>query len=115
MNKVKVNKEVGEALDELFLVRRVSRSVVLELHFEPSSWDCADFVALQDVSPIEMANILVNGYEVELTPEDRVLRRIEALQVLVDGNNSPDVCKAAVSRQAGLIEAYELLTGKAIG
>lgn len=65
--KVKVSRELATAI-ETALEYCGSKNDVLQEHIDTWSDDC---IPLNSLSFLELAEILVNGYEVEQTPEEK--------------------------------------------
>lgn len=89
MTKVIVTKEVAEAIERYLDGDDTYREKLLEEHagIYSSGANWSDFYdgkvynALDSVSLIEMAEILVNGYEVEKSPEENVRDYFTALKL----------------------------------
>jgi len=73
--KVKVSLEVSKAIENY--VSEYSQKDFLIAHCEPGEWDSKDRKCLNSISVMQLAEILVNGYEVELTPEENVEREFK--------------------------------------
>ena len=71
MDKIKVSKEVAIALEVALKV--TSKRNFFEEHSNKMQWTLEDYLPLNKISNWDMAQILINGYEVEETPEDRML------------------------------------------
>lgn len=72
MEKVKVPKEVAEALDFILNERRYSKEQTLERHIRDGIWKWrGDFAVLNRYSILELAEILIRGYEKELSFEEK--------------------------------------------
>ena len=71
MGKIKVSKEVGQALK--LALENSDRENLLEMHVGKLSWQLETYAALNELSNWKMAQILINGYEVEGKPEERLL------------------------------------------
>ena len=70
--KVKVSREVAEAIESAFEVS--NKEQVLEDHARSGMWQNKEFLPLNNLSLLEMAAIVINGYEIEETPEEKFLR-----------------------------------------
>jgi len=76
-NKVKVSKEVAEAIEQLRKsqddekILYQASSVILEIgRFKRK--DKSAIVTLHEISPMKLARALINGYEIEQTPAEKV-------------------------------------------
>lgn len=104
MSKVVVTKEVAEAIERYLDGDDTYREKLLEDHAgnysSGANWsdfyDGKVYNALDSLSLMEMAEILVNGYEVEKTPEDKVRELFES---------SP----FAIERKSGIVRTLNLL------
>lgn len=70
MKKVKVSKEVATALEKAIKVS--GKEALLNDHANILSWTLDCYLPLNELSIWKMAQILINGYEVEETPEEKV-------------------------------------------
>ncbi len=77
MNKIKVSKEVALALDTALKV--MDKEKFFEEHSNKFHWTLDIYLPLNQISNWEMAQILINGYEVEETLEEKALAVYKAL------------------------------------
>lgn len=75
MEKMKVSEELGKALD--FLIKSYGRDndIILKFHSNTSyPWVGKTIEPLNKLSLEDMAKCLIIGYEVEKTPEEKILK-----------------------------------------
>lgn len=77
--KVKVSREIAEALDTVLPNGNISRCI--EAHVK--DWDYHPKKPLNNLTTEEFAKCCLVGYEVELTPEEKILD-----DYLIEKNNS---------------------------
>ena len=80
MEKVKVSKEVFDALENALKIQNVDRNVMLKLNLNRDF--CGKRKILNDLSSIELAEILINGYELKKTPEEEMLELYKMAKVM---------------------------------
>lgn len=73
MDKIKVSKEVAHALE--MALKTCSKAKFFEQHSNKMQWSLDVYLPLNQISNWKMAQILINGYEVEETPEDKLIRQ----------------------------------------
>lgn len=71
MSKVKVSKEVATALDTALKV--MDKEKFFEEHSNKFRWTLDIYLPLNQISNWQMSQILINGYEVEKTPEEKLI------------------------------------------
>lgn len=74
--KVKVSREVAEALDKL--LQQNTKNDVMKFYFAVLDVNIERLVApesfaLRSLEPMQLATMLLNGYEIEETPEERFI------------------------------------------
>ena len=109
MEKVKVGREVANAIEYALNKRSKSKERLLRDHIDvyTNTHDCwiAEYKALNDVAPMELAAILVNGYDVELTPKEILLDKYN--QALEDESTQTDEWFGGYAR--GIEDALNIL------
>ena len=83
--KLKVTKEVAKVLENLNR-KELSTSTWLEMH-SYKKWESAEKAPLNTLSLEEFATALIAGYEVEMTPHERIkgeykLRKVAATEAV---------------------------------
>lgn len=76
MKKIKVNKTVGKALNIWFKNEYNAKERLLQNHYifihEGHRWSVL-YEPLNNLTMLDVANIVTNGYEIELSKEEKVL------------------------------------------
>lgn len=75
MSEVLLEKPVFDALNSL--LKDHSKDKALALHMEPCSWTLSERVPLNELSHMEFAAALVNGYRLKPTPEEELKELIK--------------------------------------
>ncbi len=65
--KIKVSQEVADALD--LAKKKYSDEIIVDMNIKRSF--CGDLACLDNLHPYKLAKILVLGYEIEQTPEEK--------------------------------------------
>ena len=111
-NKVKVSKEVAEAIEQLRKSRDddeilyQASSVILSVgRFKRK--DKSAIVTLHEISPTKLARALINGYEIEQTPAEKVAEQYRNRKKLFD-KFGYDVDAGAMAGIEFVAEAYGL-------
>lgn len=78
MKKVKLTQEQADALDNL-RGTYFSDDRILEVHCDPENAWRSIYECLNDIPNTELASALINGYEVEQTPEEKLREYYEEL------------------------------------
>lgn len=71
--KIKVSKKMFLALEEC--LRISTKEELLKDHISSGEWISEEFSVFNNLSILEMAEILINDYELEETPEEKLLTR----------------------------------------
>ena len=82
MDKIKVSKEVAEALN--LAIKNCGKEHLFNIHSNKSNWADPANLPLNQLSNWKMAQILINGYEVEKTPHENLLELYEDYKVNSD-------------------------------
>lgn len=69
--KVKVSQALANAIE--FNLGRISKDDFLKDQSKAGSWESDINLPLNDISLYKLAEILINGYEVEQTPEEQFI------------------------------------------
>lgn len=87
--KLKVSREVAEAIESN--LNLISKEKLLKEHAKPCEWITEKYESLNDVTLWEMAKILINGYEVEMTPGEII--KAEYQKAAAEIKKSEDDCR----------------------
>lgn len=118
MEKVKISREVAEAIEYLLNHEHYgyTKEKLLVAHagmekYPKRNWSGAN--PLNDIGLLVLAGILVNGYEIEKTPEDILLKEYKSM----DGACTPktEFGKSAIERRKGFLTALNILGVKVEG
>lgn len=71
-NKVTLPRDVAEAIERY--LNEFDKERLLKAHGDSGEWVDDDRQALNKIDLMTLASALVNGYEVEKSPEERVLK-----------------------------------------
>lgn len=72
MEKIKVSKDIDNAI-KLYLKYKNEESMLKE-RAKGDGFIGKDFKILNELSVLDLANVLINGYEIELTNEEKLLK-----------------------------------------
>ncbi len=89
LDKVQVSREISDALD--YVTRRFNNEVIIDAHVRcPNGWNLDSNKALNGLDLDILIRALYIGYEVELTPEEKVLEYFNKYKKkIIDGTASP--------------------------
>ncbi|MGG1042509.1 hypothetical protein ABE153_11500 [Bacillus velezensis] len=104
--KLTITKEQADALLHLYSTGW-SKSDVLEHHATGEWFEHCD--SLNDLDMLMIADVLINGYEVEATPEDRVREYYAELQEKERAAQSRGVTFSLECEREGVINTLNLL------
>lgn len=114
MDKVKVSREVAEALDDLFSRKNdnYSNDEILKKHFNAlhgDRWSGGNKDYLNELSMSEMAQAMFVGYEVEQTPEEQIIQYVLDRQNAIRTYKALDVQLKAEGKIEGVKFALDTL------
>ena len=94
MEKVKVNKEVFDALEHWIEGYDKKLELVLDVIYEEYGFSSKEYLALNSLSVDEICKCLIIGYELEETPEEELARyyNMESENIMDDVFNSGIRC-----------------------
>jgi hypothetical protein len=76
MDKVVLKKDVAEAIERWLRMNDGNKDMLLRFHADKGDWEFG-FQAFNTIDLMTMASALINGYEVEKSPEDKVRERFD--------------------------------------
>lgn len=114
MEKVKLTKKQAEALEQLR--SEWSKGAIIRTHVE-SSWTISKYRPLNELSIEELAKALINGYEVEQTPEEKLREYYELSNFLRYDKEDlvPTVRQRMIGEQMGVRKTLNILGIKVEG
>jgi|GEM_PF-3163406 len=122
--KIKVNKDIKNALDglifkgeEIISERTKKKRIenIIQCHAKYGHWN--GYKQLNNLTLIELTKMLINGYEVEPSLEEKLVKHFSDHKEIVkfyDGKKELDKCEIEqYNFSRGYVTAYEdLLSGK---
>lgn len=106
MDKVKVSSEMAKAIEGALDEYSSDPNQVLENHRYDWISEC---VPLNSLNHLELAEILLKGYEVEQTPEEKIQQYVKDAQNTLEEYAALDVRKWSEGKIQGVIFALDTL------
>lgn len=111
--KPTITKEQADAIEVLRSTRDLTDEWILleyaDVHFGSSSDDTPEFQPIASMDLMTLAAALVNGYEVEKTPEEKLREYYESLWSDYCDSDDPFIEVACESARAAVKETLNLL------